>query len=241
MVKGVPRKTPRNREIVPGIRRLSRTVADRKKRTYLHSKKGDTRTAAQKEAALAKKKSASSANRPNINTSRFYAADDIKIPLRSRRTRTQTPHTLRKSLTAGTVVIILAGRFRGKRVIYLKQLESGLLLVTGPYKINGVPLRRVNAAYVIATSTHINISKVDISKIDDNFFDKPEKKHTKTKEGKFIAEKKEKTPISAERKQTQSKIDGALKSIIAATPNLDNYLNAKFSLTHGQKPHLMTF
>merc|ERR1712070_701898 len=82
---------------------------------------------------------------------------------------------LKPAIKPGSVLIMLGGRFRGKRVIFLKQLPSGLLLVTGPYQINGVPLRRVNQAYCIATSATVDISKVNVSKIDDAFFAREKK------------------------------------------------------------------
>jgi large subunit ribosomal protein L6e len=103
--------------------------------------------------------------------------------------KTIRPTKLRKSLKPGTVLILLAGRFRGKRVILLNNLDQGVLLVTGPFKVNGVPIRRVNARYVIATSTRVDISSIDkkvLEKVsDESYFSRDRAKDKKTEEAFF--------------------------------------------------------
>merc|ERR1711918_89174 len=100
-------------------------------------------------------------------TKEVYSTEDLPRPIPSRKNR-HRPTKLRDSIVPGAVLTLLAGKFKGKRVVFLKQLKSGLLLVTGPYKINGVPLHRVNQAYVIATSIKVEAKKLTVpDSIDD--------------------------------------------------------------------------
>jgi len=176
--------------------------------------------------------------------SRFYPAEDVKQRKVSNKGNHKAPK-IRASLQPGTIVIILAGRFRGKRAIMLKSLESGLILVTGPYKINGVPLRRVNPAYVIGTSTKIDISGVDIdAKFNDAYFKSTTKK-TRGNKNDFgddeMQTEDNEYKVSDERKADQKVIDGKIIGLVKAVPELPEYLNAKFSLQKGQYPHNMKF
>lgn len=113
----------------------------------------------------------------------WYPADDEKKHYKKSKPKSTK---LRRGIVPGSVLVLLSGRFRGKRVVFLKQLTSGLLLVTGPYKINGVPLKRVNQAYTLTTSTKVDLKGVDVSKIDDALFKR--EKRTKKGEEKFFAE-----------------------------------------------------
>lgn len=153
----------------------------------------------------------------------------------------QNPPRVRQSITPGTVLIILAGRFRGKRVVCLKALESGLILVSGPYKINGVPLRRVNQAYVIATSTKVDVGKVDVSKITDDYFSRTKDAPKEDENEFFKGDASKPAVVSDERKADQKLVDDVLLATVAATPMLEGYLAAHFSLTSSDKPHNMKF
>jgi hypothetical protein len=62
---------------------------------------------------------------------RFYEADDKPKAKRPQVPRTEGKPKLRKSITPGTVLILVAGPYRGKRVVFLKQLPNGSLVVTG--------------------------------------------------------------------------------------------------------------
>jgi large subunit ribosomal protein L6e len=54
-----------------------------------------------------------------------------------------------------------------------------------------VPIRRVNQTYVIATSTKVDISGVDVSKFDDKYSAREKKKKVKKTEGELFETEKE--------------------------------------------------
>merc|ERR1712164_102323 len=171
---------------------------------------------------------------------RYYPAEDIKGKLGKKHHNTSKQTKLRSTITPGTVVILLAGHFKGKRAVFLKQLDSDLMLITGPYKINGVPLRRVTQSYVIATQTKVDVSKVTVpDTVNDALFKKPV---TKKKDDELLFNEKDKeATIDESRKALQKQVDDKLVGDVAKQPLLKAYLASKFSLKKGQKPHEMVF
>merc|ERR1712094_81123 len=128
---------------------------------------------------------------------RYYPAEDVKSKLRNNHNNSRQTK-LRASITPGTVLILLAGHFKGKRVVFLKQLDSGLLLVTGPFKVNGVPLRRVPESYVIATKTTVDVSKVAVpASVTDALFKKAKTAKKKDEELFFEKDKESSSTILA--------------------------------------------
>merc|ERR1712072_463245 len=137
---------------------------------------------------------------------RFYPAEDVKKKLGNHH-NTSKQTKLRGSITPGTVLILLAGHFKGCRVVFLKQLDSGLLLITGPHKVNGVPLRRVPQSYVIATQTKVDISGVKVpAEVNDELFKKP--KQAKKKDELFFEKDNAKeSTVDESRKALQLQVD----------------------------------
>lgn len=162
------------------------------------------------------------------------------------------PRKFKKGLEPGRILIILAGKHRGKRVVLLKTLKSGLLLVSGPFKLNGCPLRRMHQKFVIVTRTKIPFDDVKIPKhINDKYF-KAKKvsssKGKKTKQGGNIFAKGKKTTSvkpnrvkGEDQLQVDKQVLKAIKEKMGDKKTILAYLGSFFYLRNHMYPHKLKF
>ncbi len=182
-------------------------------------------------------------NKKMTNANKFLNVSNVKKDFK-RANRTPKRTVLRKDITQGQVLILLSGRFRGRRVVFLKQLPSGLLLVTGPYKVNGVPLKRVNQAYTIATKTNVNVSSALplVEKLSESDFFGPSRGQKDTLRKSFFEDASEKSKrVPADKKDLQKNVDTKVLESVKATPLLSKYLANRFALKNGDRPHAMVY
>jgi large subunit ribosomal protein L6e len=242
-------RMPRNYEIAPGLLRFSKARLFHKRGLYEKLKKPfpKKQNKSQTSEKIVTKKIGGEKNggerKVLAQKPPKYLPQVSEVTEHVKRKPKKVP--LRKTITPGTIVIILVGRHRGKRVVFLKQLEkSGLLLVTGPLKLNATPLRRISQAFVIATNTKIDIGSLKVPEhINDDYFKKSQKLGDKSKAGIFTTGDKEYV-VSEQRKTDQKQVDAGVLTAIRKNGEkkfLFGYLGSRFSLAKNQRPHKLVF
>nr|CAL69056.1 TPA: putative 60S ribosomal protein L6 [Spadella cephaloptera] len=242
--------TARNVKVNGGIMRFSRSRMYHKKAAFIKNKKMEKKASTNAPTTVTKEIGGEKNGERRVVSLRKTARS---LPTQSRPRRQasnkkpfcQQKRKLRSNITPGTVLILVAGPHKGKRVVFLKQLDTGLLLVTGPFRINRCPLRRINQIYVIATQTKVDISSVNVPEnVNDDYFRRKKTKKVRHGQGEIFEQKKETYVVSEQRKKDQVEVDRQILAAIKNHPDkkvLCQYLASLFSIRKGYFPHKMNF
>jgi len=142
----------------------------------------------------------------------------------TRSTRQRGTPRFRASIVPGRVAIVLAGDYEGRRVVVLKKLQSGLVVVVGPTSLSQVPLRRISPAYLIATSLKVDLAAANVTKIlednkahiNDGLF---ERESRKVKSNPPTAEQRK---ARAEKRAADAEGGVRKQSVVLKTPRTSN-------------------
>ncbi|XP_053660399.1 60S ribosomal protein L6 [Anopheles marshallii] len=203
-----------------------------KKPVFVVKKIGGAKNGGERKVLLRK-------NKADLPTRRFARKRPAKSYFRNHK------RNIRRSLKPGTVLILLAGRHKGKRVVLLKVMQTGLLLVTGPFEVNACPMRRIEQNYVIATKTRVNLEKLKLPEhINDRYFRRILPKKDTRVERDIFSRKEFKYVPTEQRKADQKVVDAVVKAAIKEHPEgklVMRYLKSMFSLRSNMFPHRMQF
>eukprot|EP00477_Mikrocytos_mackini_P000576 GAHX01000615.1.p1 GENE.GAHX01000615.1~~GAHX01000615.1.p1 ORF type:complete len:184 (-),score=37.24 GAHX01000615.1:34-585(-) len=145
----------------------------------------------------------------------------------------------------GTIVILLDGKFAGKRAVLLSNRKNGNVLVAGPSSVNGVGLTFIESIKVLGTSVVLDISKVGFDFETINFNDirisrEERRKNWHDSDREFMAEVKN-TVDTDKVKELNDKVNSVLVGEIKKQELLEEYLKDKFGLKAEDKFHAMKF
>ena len=85
--------------------------------------------------------------------------------------------------------------------------------MTGPYKYNGVPLKRVNGVYALPTNTKFKLDAKVADSIKDDFFKKTEL-NIKEEKDFFVEEKLKKKELLKKEKKDKLQLILKLKKLL---------------------------
>ncbi|NXP36953.1 RL6 protein, partial [Leiothrix lutea] len=148
---------------------------------------------------------------------------------------------LRASITPGTVLILLTGRHRGKRVVFLKQLDTGLLLVTGGVQGTAECGTQCSALVdSVVISQKLDLMMLEIfSNLNGSVI--CDFAGSSSQDFTPVLCALQKYELTEQRKADQKAVDTQILARIKKVPQLRGYLRSTFSLSNGVYPHKLVF